>query len=196
MNKNIKTEMINVAFELFKKEGYDQVTVNDICQKCHVTKPTFYRYISSKEEILTHFFDQIHDELEDLAMHLATASNYWQQIIYVFDLIINRMQFFTKELYAQLYISNLKNDHHTFAEIKVVKELVTVLIDKAQQSHQIHNPGNPEELYEMCSVICFGCGIKWCLNLIDDVHASFVQDLAHALHVDHDLLSCDKDHNI
>lgn len=188
MSKNVKAEIINVAFELFKKEGYDQVTINDICQKCHITKPTFYRYISSKEEILTHFFDQIHDELEALAIHLASANNYWQQIICVFDLIIDRMQFFTKDLYAQLYISNLKNDHQTFAEIKVVKELITVLIDKAQQSHQIHNPGDPEALYEMCSVICFGCGIKWCLNLIDDIHESFVQNLAIALQVDQKLL--------
>lgn len=188
MNKNVKTEIINVAFELFKKEGYDQVTINDICQQCHITKPTFYRYISSKEEILTHFFDQIHDELEDLAIHLATASNYWQQIIYVFDLIIDRMQFFTKELYAQLYISNLKKDHQTFAEIKVVKDLVIVLIEKAQQSHQVCNPGDPKQLYEMCSAICFGCGIKWCLNLIDDVHEVFVSDLALALQVDQKLL--------
>lgn len=188
MIKNQKTKIINVAFELFKQKGYDHVTINDICQHCQITKPTFYRYVTSKEEILTHFFDEIHDELDELIVNLASANNYWQQILCVFNLIIDRMQFFTKDLYAQLYISNLKNDHQTFSEIKVVKELVTVLIEKAQMSQQIHNSGDPAMLYQLCSTICFGCGIKWCLNLVDDVHEEFVRDLSMALQVDEEVL--------
>ena len=156
MYKDVKKNIISISYNLFKEKGYDNVTINDICDKCNITKTTFYRYISSKEDILTYFF----------------------------DLIIERMQVFTKDLYAQLFITNLKNNHGTFDEIDMVKTVVCILIKKAQESNQIHNQSNPEELYDMCSQICFGCGIKWCLNLIDDVRKEFIKSISLALQVD------------
>ena len=66
----------------------------------------------------------------------------------------------------------------------MVKTVVCILIKKAQESNQIHNQSNPEELYDMCSQICFGCGIKWCLNLIDDVRKEFIKSISLALQVD------------
>ena len=184
MNRDVKNNIIEVSYRLFKEKGYDNVTINDICDACKITKTTFYRYVSSKDDILTYFFDQINDELSKLIINITTADNYFQQIVYIFDLIINRMQIFTKELYAQLYITNLKNDHGTFEEIDLVTKVVCILIEKAQQSHQIHNLSDPEELYNMCSTICFGCGIKWCLNLIDDIREEFINYLSLALQVD------------
>ena len=128
MSKDVKNKIINTSYNLFQTKGYDNVTINDICNACNITKTTFYRYISSKEDILTYFFNQINDELYDLVINIASADNYWQQIIYVFDLIIDRMQVFTKELYAQLFITNLKNNHGTFNEIDMVKSVVCFLI--------------------------------------------------------------------
>lgn len=189
MSKDVKNKIINTSYNLFQTKGYDNVTINDICNACNITKTTFYRYISSKEDILTYFFNQINDELYDLVINIASADNYWQQIIYVFDLIIDRMQVFTKELYAQLFITNLKNNHGTFNEIDMVKSVVCILIKKAQENDQIHNQSNPEELYDLCSQICFGCGIKWCLNLIDDVRTEFIKSISLALLVDEKIKS-------
>lgn len=184
MNKNIKKKIIETSYQLFKENGYDETTVNHICEACEITKPTFYRYLSSKEEILTYFFDQLTDELGTLIVNLANADNYYQQILCAFDLVINRLHVFGKELYAQLYITNLKNYSGTFDDIEVLKDIIVVLIKKAQSAHQIHNQNDPEELYALCSSICFGCGIKWCMNLIDDVHEEFAKCLSAALEVD------------
>ena len=51
----------------------------------------------------------------------------------------------------------------------MVKTIICILIKKAQENNQINNQSNHEKLYNMRFQICFGCGIKQRLNLIDDI---------------------------
>ena len=48
MTKITKDIIIETAYQLFFKHGYNNVTINDICKECKITKPTFYTYIKSK----------------------------------------------------------------------------------------------------------------------------------------------------
>ena len=108
MYKDLKNNIINTSYQLFMENGYDQTTVNDICKACSITKTTFYRYIDSKEELLSYFFDDINERIDELRTNAKIHQNYVQQIIDAFDLIIEHMLQFKQELYCQLYISNLK----------------------------------------------------------------------------------------
>ena len=49
VNKETITE---VALDLFLKEGFNNVTVNQICEHCDITKPTFYKYVNSKDDLI------------------------------------------------------------------------------------------------------------------------------------------------
>ena len=108
MYKDLKNTIINTSYKLFMENGYDQTTVNDICVACSITKTTFYRYIDSKEELLSFFFNDINEKIDELKLNAETHTDYVQQIIDAFDLIITHMLQFQQELYCQLYISNLK----------------------------------------------------------------------------------------
>lgn len=52
MSKNRKQGLIKLAYELFIKEGYDNVSVDEIIVKANIAKGTFYYYFKSKEEML------------------------------------------------------------------------------------------------------------------------------------------------
>ena len=123
MYKDLKNTIINTSYKLFMENGYDQTTVNDICAACSITKTTFYRYIDSKEELLSFFFDDINEKIDELKLNAETQTDYVQQIIDAFDLIIAHMLQFQQELYCQLYISNLKENKGTFNEIDALKEI-------------------------------------------------------------------------
>ena len=45
MYKDVKKNIISISYNLFKEKGYDNVTINDICDKCNITKTTFYRFL-------------------------------------------------------------------------------------------------------------------------------------------------------
>jgi len=47
-----RTEIIDIAEELFLKSGYNETAVSDIVKRVGVSQGTFYYYFKSKEEIL------------------------------------------------------------------------------------------------------------------------------------------------
>ena len=56
------------AWELFQQKGYKGVTVDEICARCNLTKPTLYYYFHDKEDlfvtVLQHQLQLFHDVLQ------------------------------------------------------------------------------------------------------------------------------------
>ena len=38
--------ILAIAWELFQQKGYRGATVDEICERCHLTKPTLYYYFN------------------------------------------------------------------------------------------------------------------------------------------------------
>ena len=159
-----RQRIIDTAFEMIKEKSYEEVSVNDICEKCGITKPTFYKYIGAKENLLTNFYDNVTAEFADTALHMLAADNYWEQICTGFDAILGWSEEFGPDLYSQLFISDLKNNKGTFDFNAPLAAAMVSLFKKAQEAGQIHNPGNAEALYFACVHLSFGYGVVWCLN--------------------------------
>ncbi|UVI37393.1 TetR/AcrR family transcriptional regulator [Brevibacterium spongiae] len=56
------------AIELALEKGYHHVTVEDICERCGVSRRTFFNYYSSKEEALLGRADTVFDEEDQPAI--------------------------------------------------------------------------------------------------------------------------------
>lgn len=56
---NKKSEILNIAEELFVKKGYDKVTVRDILESSNLSKGGFYHYFPTKESVLSGVIDRI-----------------------------------------------------------------------------------------------------------------------------------------
>ena len=50
--QDTKKKLYLNALELFRKKGYDSVTVDEICKKSNVSKGAFYTHFSSKHDII------------------------------------------------------------------------------------------------------------------------------------------------
>lgn len=175
--KELYNRIVKTSYELFQKKGYSAVTVNDICEACGISKPTFYHYVGSKEELLAIFYSDLTSRLVDELLAQSATDDYWQRIVMAFDTILDYSREFGVNLYSQLFIANLNREIGTFEMRNSLTELMTKLFEKAQESGQIQNHSDPKQLYLSCAAMSFGHGILWCLNrgrndLLKDFHES------------------------
>ncbi len=164
MSKNLKEKIIKTSYRMFKENGYTQVTIMDICKELNISKPTFYNYVKSKEELLTIFYNDMEEEMSKRILEIISQENYWKQILCAFQIIMSHSQEFGHDLYSQLFISNLKENKGTFQFQEGITKLMTTLFEKAQNANQIQNLNDPKELYLACAHLAFGYGIIWCLE--------------------------------
>ena len=189
MYKDLENRIVETAYRMFKEKGYDHVTVQDICRELQITKPTFYSYIPSKDALLSTFYSRLENDLNEQLIEMVTKDNYWEQILYGFEIILSHSQKFGPDLYSQLFISNLKENKGTFRFIESLTKAMTFLIKRAQEAHQIKNQSDPEKLYMACAKMSFGYGVIWCLeNGQEDLLQDFRTGLIQVLQVDPSLL--------
>ncbi|NYB75766.1 TetR/AcrR family transcriptional regulator [Sedimentibacter hydroxybenzoicus DSM 7310] len=164
MEQNIKQRITDTAYELFQEQGYDNTSVKNICEACGISKPTFYYYLKSKEELLSCFFNQLTDELATHMMDMVVAENYWEQIWAGFKTLMIRSKGFGQDLYAQLFISNLKENKGTFDVNESLMHTMVILVERAQKSGQIRNQTPAEDLYRDSIYLNIGYGVRWCIE--------------------------------
>lgn len=56
--------ILEAASELFRTQGFDQVTIRDICQQAGVTTGAFYHHFKSKDDLLNQGFSSLDAYLE------------------------------------------------------------------------------------------------------------------------------------
>ncbi|MBI5831110.1 MAG: TetR/AcrR family transcriptional regulator [Armatimonadetes bacterium] len=61
-----KQQLLDVALELFSRQGFERTTVRDIANAAEVTDGLIYRYFASKEELLAEVVDRARRRLEDV----------------------------------------------------------------------------------------------------------------------------------
>lgn len=83
-----KEMIIEKANQLFQEKGYNQVTIQDICDACEITKTTFYYHMKSKDDLIINNYDIITENLTQLMVSLIAADNYWEQLWMCFEVLI------------------------------------------------------------------------------------------------------------
>ncbi|WP_300919992.1 TetR/AcrR family transcriptional regulator [uncultured Dubosiella sp.] len=161
---NLEHIIVEHAYDLFKKKGFDNVSVMEICQACDITKPTFYKHVNSKEDLLSYFFQSLTTEIPEDWYKYSDETNFWIKIRDGFVYFLGHAQEIGLDLYTAAFIANLRFYRGTFDDVPSFKEEVIDLIRLGQQSKQILNESDPEYLYSACVALCVGYGAYWCFS--------------------------------
>lgn len=188
MERITKEAICAVAIDLFLKKGYSQVTIMDICKACNITKPTFYRYVSTKEDLIVNFYDTtINNLVIDTYRFLESETNY-EQLLLVFHTLIGTTQDYGSHLFSQMLASNLMEDRHSFDMRDDLTKLCVMIIRKGQKAGEFQNPNDPEVLYRTLAFAFTGYECMWCIKKGSlDWEKQFTQSMEHLLDVRTDL---------
>lgn len=151
------------ALELFLEQGYNNVTVMDICNACGITKPTFYKHVGSKEELVLDLYDTTVNDILKNPCYFIAADTHYEQLLLVFHQIIKETEKFGSDLFSQMLISNLNENQHSFDMRNRLTELCILIIEKAQQKGEIQNKSTPEILYNAIAHSFMGFETTWCI---------------------------------
>lgn len=112
-----KQTLIDAAIELFAENGIEATSVQQITDKCNISKGAFYLIFKSKEELILSIIDyfmQMYSEEIDHAVNSTTVN---EEKLYQY--FIATLKFFEK--YKSLALIFLREQNSTFSEKAVAK---------------------------------------------------------------------------
>ncbi|WP_131569119.1 TetR family transcriptional regulator [Streptomyces sp. KM273126] len=86
----VRAQLAQVAFELFCREGFDKVTLDDLAAAAGVSRSTFLRYFGTKEEAVLGAFDGHDRRVADALRARPAAEDEWTALRHALDTVIER----------------------------------------------------------------------------------------------------------
>ncbi len=122
------------AIELFKKNRFDNVTINEICESSNITKMTFYYNYDSKKALLLDYFSLFDENTENNLIKIDMKKQ------------------------NQMFCYSL-NDFHP--NVKRLRQIVIDYTRKAQEAGEIDTDISAEDLSYCFASAFLGLAINW-----------------------------------
>ncbi|MFT4125953.1 MAG: helix-turn-helix domain-containing protein [Gordonia sp. (in: high G+C Gram-positive bacteria)] len=91
-----RAAMVEAAMTLFEQQGYDNVTVADICDKASVSPRTFFRYFATKDDLLAEptreMYHQIVDAIDTAPTGLGDEATMTHALLSLGDYVIDHQE--------------------------------------------------------------------------------------------------------
>jgi AcrR family transcriptional regulator len=81
----VRAELAQVAFDMFRREGFDNVTVNDLAVAADVSRSTFLRYFGTKEDAVLGAFDAQGEQVAIALRGRPAGEDDWTALRRAFD---------------------------------------------------------------------------------------------------------------
>lgn len=84
----VRAELSQVAFELFRRDGFEKVTVDDLAKAAGVSRSTFLRYFGTKEDAVLGAFDAKGERVADALRARPADEDDWTALRFALDTAI------------------------------------------------------------------------------------------------------------
>lgn len=153
-----KEKLYKTGIQLFKKHGYENVSVDDIVKECAVSIGTFYRYYESKMALYMEMFINAQDFFEDFKridyekeLPRVVLLRYFKQYVQLNE--SGGIEF----LGEILAVSNRK-----FLKNQDFENDVVEIITNYQKRHAFPACESPQDISDMLFTIARGVLLDWC----------------------------------
>ena len=172
MKKNIEKDslrqtIMDAAWDLFYKKGYENTTINDIIRQAGTSKGGFYYYFRAKDELLNSlysFFDQEYEKfyktMDKSLNSLIQLKQLGQYVSYFIEGNVS------PEFLCALYKSQLSNQtqENFLSTDRYYIKLVKKIIAEGQKKGEIRDDIPVDKLTHHVLVIERGIFVDWCVQ--------------------------------
>jgi len=158
-----RKRIFETAFAMFKAQGFDNVTVDDICKKSDVAKGSFYHHFRSKADIIIE-----HKRIDEIymkkLMELPAGMNSVEKLIFTLLFQARYAKRSGRELVRQLYKSQMVTGTYYFTseERPFYRSLMDTIAD-GQKKKEIRKDLTADEITKLILIVSRGILYDWCL---------------------------------
>ena len=165
--RNTKGKIIEAAWRLFYRQGYDNTTVEDIIVESGTSRGSFYHYFEGKDALLSsvsYLFDQKYEELMET---IDPDMDRFDQLMFLnrelFSMIENSI---SVDLLARLYSSQLvtRGDKHLLDRNRTYYKLLRQLVLQGQQRGELRSDITVSEMVRVYALCERALIYDWCLS--------------------------------
>ena len=162
MSHKVKENIAKCAIELFKSEGYDSVSVNEICQKANVSRSVFYTMFKGKRGILDYVVSKPQQNDDEGFRRFADAENDFERIWQLFERFISIALNFGPKLTSRLFIMQFESPQGIRDAVHALDDLFATLAKNCTKSGIIETEEPPELLSRIATDLIIHELYIWC----------------------------------
>ncbi len=161
-NSKLSKSIIEAAVRLFKKNGFESVSVNDVCVEAGIARSSFYRVFSGKREIISTILEDARSIQNVIVDDLLDAENDFERMWVLCERNLAIVTDFGPELTGSLLSLELSEPIGIVDILHGMDAWLIKLTRNAQKAGIILNPEPPEVLAPMVTDLMYQVAYDWC----------------------------------
>ena len=165
--RNTREKIIDAAWKLFYRQGYDDTTVEEIIEESGTSRGSFYHYFQGKDGLLSTLADVFDRKYEELSEDMAPDMDRFDQLMYLncelFTMLENSISL---DLVARLYSSQLvtRGDKSLLDHGRIYYRLLRQIVLQGQQRGELRGDVTVNEMVRVYALCERALIYDWCLS--------------------------------
>ena len=166
-SRNTREKIIDAAWKLFYRQGYDDTTVEEIIEESGTSRGSFYHYFQGKDALLSTLADVFDRKYEELAETMDPKMDRFDQLMYLnrelFAMLENSISL---DLVARLYSSQLvtRGDKSLLDHGRTYYRLLRQIVLQGQQRGELRANITANEMVRVYALCERALIYDWCLS--------------------------------
>lgn len=166
-NRNTRGKIIDAAWKLFYRQGYDDTTVEEIIEESGTSRGSFYHYFQGKDGLLSTLSDVFDQKYQALMESIGPDQDRFDQLMYLnrelFAMIENSISL---DLLARLYSSQLvtRGDKSLMDHNRIYYRLLRQIVLQGQERGELRRDVTANEMVRAYALCERALIYDWCLS--------------------------------
>lgn len=162
--KNTKKKLLDTAITLFKKYGYEKVTIEQICKEADVTTGAFYHHLKSKAGVIIEGYAEF-DEFIIQNSNLITISDKSgkEKIVNIIELLVEYVNQLGVKAITEVYKTQISEESSFFLkQERAMLKMIYEIIDIGQKTNEFTTTSRADVIANEIVIIARGIIYNWC----------------------------------
>lgn len=93
----VRDEVLRRAWELFARQGFDATTIDEVAQAAGMSRRTFFRYFSGKDELISEKLVEAGERIATALAERPAEEGAWAAVRAAFDVVVHAAEAYAEQ---------------------------------------------------------------------------------------------------